>query len=347
MKPRILILYAGGTIGMRPGALGLIPSKQFLFDLQKWVDQQPEIQHCEFVFQIHEPLIDSAEAIPSYWSSVALALYAGREKFDSAIVLHGTDTLAYTASALSFLLGGLGKAVILTGAQIPFGSQDSDAASNIRGAILCASKLEITEVCIFFDGILLRGNRTQKSSTRVGNSFVSPHWPELGRVGANVKLNVAALLPPARERQVPITMSDASIGLLKLYPGISEQVIAAFVEAHPSGLVLELYGSGTGPSMNEAVLNAFKRAIAAKTPVVGVSQCPHGEVTAPSYATSRILRDIGVINGRDMTSEAALTKLHFLWARRTPWRSLAGMLERPLAGELTISSEKELEAQIG
>src|SRR5262249_51943626 len=194
-----------------------------------------------------------------------------RKSFDAAVVVHGTDTLAYTASALSFLLVGFGKSVVLTGSQIPFSSPRSDAPSNLRNAIRCALLQEVLEVCICFDDVLLRGNRTQKFSTRVGDGFMSPHWPPLAMVTNDVEINLGALLPLTSNATAPVRLGAASIGLLKLYSGISGRVLAAAVDAHPDGLVLELYGSGTGPTMDNSLVRELKRAASRKGLLIGVS----------------------------------------------------------------------------
>jgi len=250
-------------------------------------------------------------------------------------VLHGTDTLAYTASALSFLLVGLGKPVVLTGSQVPFPARSSDAPANLRDAMLSALLPDIVEVCICFDGVLLRGNRAQKYSTRAGNSFMSPHWPPLAAVRAGMKVNRDALLPRAANAVVPVRLGTPSIGLLKLYPGISGRVLAAAVDAHPDGLVLELHGSGTGPTVDGSLVRELKLAASRKAPLIGVSQCPHGTVAAPSYVSSQVYRDLGMISGHDLTPEAALTELHYIRALAVPDQQIAHRIAQPVAGELT------------
>jgi L-asparaginase len=333
-RSRLLVLYTGGTIGMRPHPSGLVPGGDLISELESSVVREPSLLRCDVTFDLHEPLIDSAEAAPGHWCSVAQKLWSKRNSFDASVVLHGTDTLAYTASALSFLLAGLGKAVVLTGSQVPYSLPQSDAPSNLSGAVACALRPEIAEVCIFFDGVLLRGNRTQKSSTRVGQSFVSPHWPPLARVQVSLELNEAALLPRAANPSPPVRLGEASIGLLKFYPGMSGRVISAAVGAHPDGLVIELYGSGTGPTMDEGLVGALKSAALRKTPLVGVSQCPFGSVGEPSYVSSRLFHELGVINGHDLTPEAALTKLHYVCALQRPG-DVAAQMAQPVAGELT------------
>src|SRR5262249_14472978 len=305
------------------------------------IDGQPGLDACEFAVHLLEPLIDSAEAVPANWPSVAQHIWACHQGFDGIVILHGTDTLAYTASALSFLLLGLGKPIILTGAQVPFAAPRSDAEANIRGAIACARDGRIREVGICFDGVLLRGNRARKSSIHVGDGFESPHWPALARLdGTRVIATDALLRVDANRQPRPLPAAETEpVGLLKVYPGISGQMIIGAADAHTSGLVLELYGSGTAPTLNRSVRDALAAITARRTPLVGVSQCVRGEIARVPYASSRALRDAGVINGHDLTPEAALTKLTYLQGLGVPFERMAHEMARPLAGELTPDPE--------
>jgi len=337
VRTRILIVYAGGTIGMKPGPSGLVPSALFAEELKQWMGRQRDFGAHDFAVHLLEPLIDSAEATPADWRSVAQHIWANHDGFGGIVVLHGTDTLAYTASALSFLLTGLGKPVILTGAQVPFAFPRSDAEANIRGAIACALDGRIREVGIFFDGVLLRGNRARKSSGHIGDGFTSPHWPELARFDGILVIAPNALLPVDVGLQPrPLKAVETEpVGLLKVYPGISDRMIIAAADAHPRGLVLELYGSGTAPALNQSVRRALETITRRKTPLVGVSQCVRGEISQPSYASSHLLREAGVMSGHDLTPEAALTKLTYLHGLQTPFEQMAREIARPLAGELT------------
>ena len=332
-----LILYAGGTIGMEPGSSGLVPGRRFASKIDEWLRASGDFGDHRCLVELVEPLIDSANAEPATWHGLASSIWARRNQVDGVVVLHGTDTLAFTASALSFLLAGFGKPIILTGAQLPFSQPGSDGEANLRGALACAAEARIREVCIFFDGRLLRGNRARKWSTRTGDGFFSPHWPELGRLDRTLELAAAALLPEAAAADVamPGRPGSASVGLLKLYPGISARIIAAAADAHPDGLVLELYGAGTGPSTSAAIRDVLRAITSRRTPLVGVSQCVQGRVAQDLYASSRALAECGVANGFDLTPEAALTKLAYLRSREIPFERIAAAIARPLAGELT------------
>jgi L-asparaginase len=348
----ILILYAGGTIGMVSGRSGLVPSRRFTRQIEEWLGRRGECDRnrqspyrqslcrqspCRYVIEAVEPLIDSANADPATWHGIAEKIWARRNQVDGVVVLHGTDTLAYTASALSFLLVNFGKPIILTGAQVPFSFPGSDGEANMGGALTCALDARIREVCVYFDGALLRGNRTRKWSTQTGDGFSSPHWPELGRLKSKLRIKPTALLnvAPAAAPGRPGNAGTASVGLLKLYPGLSDRIISAAAEAHPGGLVLELYGAGTGPAKSKAVRATLKAITSRGTPLVGVSQCVRGRVTPDAYAASRAFAECGVSNGHDLTPEAALTKLTFLRDLGMPLDRIGIEIARPLAGELT------------
>jgi L-asparaginase len=341
MQSSILIIYTGGTIGMMATSAGLIPSWQFSEQLSDLVgDRFPGLR---FTIRCLDPLIDSAEADPGLWYVIAHEVLLGHADFDGVVILHGTDTLAYTASSLSFLLNGLAKPIILTGAQIPFCGIGSDAESNIFGAVSFASAPQVHEVCIFFDGKLLRGNRSIKSSTSIGDSFESPHYATLGSFVPAFRINEGALLKPAYSEPElpPACLTTESIGLLKVYPGISHQMLIAGAETHPRGLVLELYGSGTAPILNSSIRQALEFLAVRKIPVVGVSQCLRGVVSqASSYASSYVLRDAGVIAGHDLTPAAAMTKLSYLQTTGTPFETLERAMWSDISGEITVDPEK-------
>lgn len=338
VEKTILILNAGGTIGMVAGRSGLVPSRRFTRQIEEWLGRCEDLRCHQYVIDAVEPLIDSANAEPSTWHGIARRIWAKRDRIDGAVVLHGTDTLAYTASALSFLLINFGKPIILTGAQVPFSQPGSDGEANVSGAVACAAEARIREVCIYFDGWLLRGNRARKWSTHAGEGFFSPHWPELGRIESKLRIAASALLKiaPSVEPTKPAKVRPTSVGLLKLYPGISDRIISAAGDAHPDGLVLELYGSGTGPAKSKAIRAALRAITESRTPVVGVSQCLRGVVAPDTYAASRAFAECGVSNGYDLTAEAALTKLSYLRNAALPLERIAGEIARPLAGEVTV-----------
>jgi L-asparaginase len=334
----ILMLYAGGTIGMVPGPFGFVPSRQFVAQIEHWISRQRDLHHHRYRIEALDPLIDSANAEPATWLALVQRIWAMRDVIDAVIVLHGTDTLAYTASAASFFLIGFGKPVILTGAQVPFSLPDSDGRMNVLGALTCAVEGSIREVCVFFDHKLMRGNRTRKWSTDNGAAFLSPHWPNLARLGRALRVSRNALLAPPEGPAPPMRgrIARAAVGLVKLYPGISDYLISAAADAHPGGLVLELYGSGTGPATNKLIGRTLQDIASRGIPLVGVSQCFHGRIAPTRYASGQALAEWGIANGYDLTPEAALTKLTYLRDLGISPDRVASEMGRALAGEITV-----------
>lgn len=334
----IRILYVGGTIGMEQGASGYAPGTALVERIRAWTANHAQLAPNRFDVEVCEPLIDSANAVPSDWSRLASQLWAQRESADGFVVLHGTDTLAYTASALSFLLQGFGKPVVVTGSQLPASVPESDAQDNALGAIACALEPGIREVAVYFGKRLLRGNRVRKRSSEAFDSFESPHWPVLAEMGAQLIVNKESLFDGSAQARAPATMKtfdQISIGLLKLYPGISAGLIAAATRIHPDGLVLELYGAGAGPAANPAITAALREAVAHGTPIVGVSQCFDGKVDLAIYEAGQALAACGVIDGGDLTAEAALAKLYYLRSVGTRSGEIAQAMRKPIAGEVT------------
>jgi L-asparaginase len=335
MLPKsILVVYAGGTIGMVLGSRGLAPSDRFATRIADWIATEHRLAgiNCDVI--ACEPLIDSADASPSSWHHLAALIWEKHETFDAIVILHGTDTLSYTASALSFLLSDFNKPIVLTGAQIPFSAESSDAKMNLIGALHSAAA-NVREVCIFFDGVLLRGNRTRKWGTRAGESFISANWPALGRFDGDLQILHTALLPvsPAPRMRAPRKLPSGSVGVLTVFPGFSGDLLLAAADAYPAGLVLELYGAGTGPT--ESMRKALKCITGKGTPIVGVSRCVRGVLEPDRYENSRSLLECGVANGYDLTPEAALTKMHWLWSAPTGRKDMAALIAKPIAGELT------------
>jgi L-asparaginase len=332
-KHSILVVYAGGTIGMIRGRRGLVPSDRFATRIGDWIAAEHSLAGINFDVIACDPLIDSADASPSSWHHLAAIIWEKRETFDATVILHGTDTLSYTASALSFLLSDFNKPIVLTGAQLPFSAESTDARSNFIGALHSATA-DIREVCVFFDGVLLRGNRTRKWGTRVGESFISAHWPALGRIDGDLQISNTALLPASPPRtSAPRTIPAGSAGLLTVFPGFGADLLLAAADAYPAGLVLELYGVGTGPT--ESMCNALRHITSRGIPIVGVSRCARGVLEPDQYENGRMLAECGVANGYDLTPEAAMTKLHWLWCASSARANTAAVIAIPIAGELT------------
>jgi L-asparaginase len=341
----IRILYVGGTIGMEQTSRGYAPDTGLVGRIAAWTASDPLLASHHIHVEVCEPLLDSANAVPMDWSTLASRLWAQRDSADGFVVLHGTDTMAYTASALSFLLLGFGKPVVMTGSQVPASTPQSDAQDNVMGAITCALEPRIAEVAVYFGKRLLRGNRVRKRSAEALNSFESPRWPMLGEMGEQLVVHEENLLShnePAGARlskaDGPATtrsFSALSIGLLKLFPGISGALVAAAARIHHHGLVLELYGAGAGPAKDPAIIIALQEAAGQGIPVVGVSQCFDGKVDLAIYEAGQALARCGVIDGRDLSAEAALAKLYYLHGIEVPADAFAQAMCTPVAGEMS------------
>lgn len=330
---RVLVLYTGGTIGMVSSSGAYVPGAGFGARLNSHLKERcRDLPHFEVVEL--DQLIDSANLDPTNWTTMAGALIEHWDDYDGFVVLHGTDTMAYTASALSYMLGGCDKPVILTGSQIPLEASRTDALDNVINSLVLACKPGLSEVCVYFRGKLIRGNRARKLKTSALDAFDSPNAPLLGRGGITLELRHDLLLPPGqRQFQVP-TFYPGSVALLTLFPGMP----AALVEAAVSlpglgGLIIQTYGAGNAPNADIRLLQILERAINEGIVVVNISQCLEGRVAQKAYASGAALDRIGVIPGEDLTPEAAFAKLHFLLATGYSGDSLRQAVQRPLAGD--------------
>ncbi|MCG7586294.1 asparaginase [Photobacterium sp. OFAV2-7] len=336
MKRRILVIYTGGTIGMQSTDKGYLPMAGF-HDLVAQqlktgaVDKLPKFDVIEC-----SQLIDSANLTPTDWTQIGQLLAIHWQDYDGFVVLHGTDTMAYTASALSFILQGIDKPVILTGSQIPLLELRNDAQDNLITALLLAANYDIPEVCIYFNGRLLRGNRSSKIQSAGFDAFDSPNFPWLARVGIHIDLQQSLLL----ERKVPsllIPEFDAeAVAIVQTYPGMTARPVEAMVDdTSVRGLILQTYGSGNPPDANKALIQTLQRASDRGIAVLNITQCSQGKVSQGAYATGATLNRIGVVPGADMTLEAAFAKMHYLLSQSLGVDAIRDALQRPLCGELT------------
>lgn len=339
MTRRVLILHAGGTISMVPSARGYVPMQEFGKALQQDFSKNYSTALPDFDLVELEPLIDSANLLPEDWQQLGQQLIQHWQDYDGFVVLHGTDTLAYTASALSFMLRGINKPVVLTGAQIPLLQPRTDASNNLTNALLLAASGVINEVVVCFSNRILRGNRSSKIHSEAMDAFDSPNHPWLGEIGIQIELNPSLLLAPGQPNFLAPAFDRDAVALVKLFPGISARQLQAMLD-HPTlrGVVLETYGAGNVPAADVALLRTLETARERGISLLNVSQCHQGSVSQGAYATGAILNQIGVLPGADLTSEAAFAKLHFLLASGLSGEPLHQTLITSQCGEMNGNS---------
>jgi L-asparaginase len=345
-RPSVYIAYTGGTIGMKRSSGGYVPYPGFL---ARQMAQMPEFQSAElprYTINEYTPLLDSSNMTPDSWVTIASDIIANYDRYDGFIVLHGTDTMAYSASALSFMLEQLGKPVIITGSQIPLIELRNDARDNLIAALLIAGRYPIPEVCLYFNHQLLRGNRAQKVDADGFRAFASANYPPLGLVGIDIEISWS-LVRPRPETAVRLQpLARPLIGSIRLFPGISAAILRGVLQQPLQGLVLETYGVGNAPDQDAEFLATLAEATARGVVIVNCTQCLRGTVNMGGYATGNALRQAGVISGYDMTPEAALTKLFYLFSRQLPVDQIKALLETDLRGELTAPSAPRAPAML-
>jgi L-asparaginase len=336
----ILIIYTGGTIGMVRDDVtqSLVP-----IDFRHISDHVPELR--KFGYDLHsvsfDPVKDSSNIDPSVWIKIAEIIEENYKSFDGFVVLHGTDTMAYTASALSYMLENLSKPVILTGSQLPIGLLRTDGKENLITAIeIAAAKADelpaVPEVCIYFDNKLTRGNRTTKMNAEHFDAFDSPNYPPLAQVGLHLKYFNNLISYPAKGKKLIVHKAfDNNVAILKLFPGINRKLIHSVINTDGlRGLIIETFGSGNAPTY-QWFLDDLKQYIDNGGIILNVTQCHGGSVEMGLYETSRKMLAAGVISGKDITSEASVTKLMHLLGRFSSVEKVAGSLSKSLAGEIT------------
>lgn len=336
---RVCIIHTGGTLGMRPSETGYAPARDLGSLLRERLPEleMPSMPGWDLIE--YDELLDSANATPQDWYTLAALIHEDRERFDGFIVVHGTDTLAYTASALSFLLGDFSKPVILTGSQIPLCEVRNDAQSNLVSAMQVIAAGRLSEVCICFGRHIFRGNRTTKMNATELDAFSSPNFLPLVEIGTEFHFSEPGALPSAVgiPGDEPPTYHDSNIAVLQVFPGMRGSMIDAIVDTGACGIVLRCYGTGTAPTADPDFMNALQRVTGAGTVIVAVSQCPEGNVELRRYSAGSALADAGVLSGFDMTAEAAFTKMHALFSRGLDRETIARTMQENLRGELTLA----------
>ena len=344
MKSKILLIYTGGTIGMKqdPDSMTLIP-----FNFSQILDEVPELKKIVHKIDIFsfDPPIDSSEIEVQNWVDIANLIKERYCNYDGFVVLHGTDTMSYSASALSFMFENLCKPVIFTGSQLPIGMLRTDGKENLISSIEIAAAKDslgraiVPEVCIYFESQLYRGNRTTKYNAENFRAFRSANYPCLAEAGIHIKYNTPFInYPEVFQEEFRISsLMDTNVAIFKIHPGISEAVTESFLKTNNlRAVILETYGSGNAPTKNWFI-NLLRDAIERGIIILNVSQCLAGSVDMDAYSTGILLKKIGVISGFDSTTEAAVSKLFFLLGQYDDVQLIKEHLQKNLRGEISIN----------
>ena len=334
MKKRILIINTGGTISSVKSNHGYEPASGYVHSA---LAQIPALNHPDmphYVIKEYQPLLDSSNMTVNEWNQIASDIAQEYEHYDGFVIFHGTDTMAYTASALSFMLEHLGKPVIITGSQIPLSEVRNDAVDNVITSLWLCAHQPLHEVCIYFNQRLLRGNRSQKISAQQFNAFDSPNYPHLANIGIQIELQQHLLLQAPSQAFHLQKISPHFIANFRLFPGFAYDVLAYLLNQPIKGLILETYGAGNAQNNDPRFLGVLQEACAQGIIIVNCTQCQQGRVEMNQYATGHTLKQAGLISGHDMTPEAAHCKLLYLLSKNKTSSEIKKLMEHNLCGEL-------------
>lgn len=334
---RVLILYTGGTIGMVSSPNGYIPVPNTIRDTlnELSVMRHPDMPSWDIMEM--DVLLDSSNVGVAEWNRIGRVIYDHYGEYDGFVVLHGTDTMAYSASAMSFMLQGLQKPVVFTGSQIPLCEIRSDGLENILNSVCIAAEGKAREVCICFSGKLLRGNRSVKLSSDRFVAFESPNYPHLAEIGIHIEYHESALeMPrPKRDGLEIVEFQKLPIGVIKVFPGIQFSLFEGIMTESLKAVVLETFGSGNIPAGGDSLLPIIRKAYEHGVILTVCSQCLQGRVSLGTYEASRGLSEVGAVSGADMTTEAAVAKLYYLFSAGYSREEIKERMSRDLCGELT------------
>ncbi|MGI6730421.1 MAG: asparaginase [Anaerovoracaceae bacterium] len=335
MRKKVCVIYTGGTIGMARTENGYAPKPAYIKSALSSISELEAEEMPKFDLIEYSPLLDSSNISVKEWIKIAKDIEAKYEEYDGFVILHGTDTMAYTASALSFMLGGLQKPVILTGSQIPLCEIRNDARDNLIAALMIAGNYQIPEVCLYFGSKLLRGNRSTKVSADDLIAFDSPNYPCLAEAGVRIVLNEKNFWQPESKGLKLCQFQEHQIAVLKIFPGIQFEVFENILTTNLKGIVIEAFGAGNIPENKGALLKILKKAKENGTIIVVCTQCLRGSAIIGEYEASRELAKAGAVSGYDMTVEAAVTKLYYLLSLGLDMETIKKHMETNLRGELS------------
>ena len=334
MKKKILLIYTGGTIGMDQSGNGYAPRVGFLQKLLKNIPVLYDPSMPDWELLELDPLLDSSNMTVVEWNHIGSIIQQHYDRFDGFVVLHGTDTMAYTASALSFSLENLDKPVILTGSQIPLFEVRNDGLDNLLTSMMIAAEGRIREVALCFARRLYRGNRCTKISTSDLLAFTSPNYPTLAEIGTGIQYNDMVPAPVRRGTFRVQELKKIPIGIIKVFPGIQFELFEEIMSESLQGIVLETFGAGNIPGNPDAILPIVRKARENGTVLVICSQCLKGSVSLGTYETSAALKDAGAVCAYDMTTEAAVAKLYYLFSCGYDAATVKQKMEENLTGEM-------------